>query len=213
MERWQPPVDYTSTSDVACYRETWHLPFSLSYDSKRPKGTWMWANLWSLSWAAEALVPGSVHVLAAVTEGRNEGSSKRLVFVYSSQYGCRLGLLRKRKLINQNKKDIPMSSWALPWTGCPRILSFPHCSRMKRIDCKYRKWGKAHLCSINKRYWRLFRIFLFLGISCMCVRFTQSWIVVKYCPVMHSESLVLMAKASFWYQMLLHWMTVLNNLI
>lgn len=36
----------------------------------------MWANLWSLPWAAEALVPGGVCVLAAVTEGRNAGSSK-----------------------------------------------------------------------------------------------------------------------------------------
>lgn len=37
----------------------------------------MWANLWSLrGLAAEALVPGGVRVLAAVTEGRNAGSSK-----------------------------------------------------------------------------------------------------------------------------------------
>lgn len=27
----------------------------------------MWANLWSLPWTAEALVPGGVHVLAAVS--------------------------------------------------------------------------------------------------------------------------------------------------
>lgn len=60
-----------------------------------------------MPWAAEALVPGGDHVLAAVTEGRNVGSSKYLIFVYSSLYGCKLGLSRKRKLITKTRKIFP----------------------------------------------------------------------------------------------------------
>lgn len=79
-------------------------------------------DLWSLPWAAEALVPGGVHVLAAVTEGRNVGSSKYLIFVYSSQYGCKLGLARKRKLITKTRKLFPWVPGS-PLDGMPSQLS------------------------------------------------------------------------------------------
>lgn len=155
-------------------------------------------DLWSLPWAAEALVPGGVHVLAAVTEGRNMGSSKYLIFVSSSQYGCKLGLSRKGKLITKTRKIFP---WVPgPSLGQNALTSlFAHCSRMKRIYCKYRIWGKAHLCTINKRYWHLFRIFLFLGVSYMCTSHKKldctQILSCSVSSVMHSESLVLMTKA------------------